>query len=310
VHKLFCLSILFLLMTSCITGIKEDKSTLLIGEWINSHNNEVKLIFKEDGFFEKQRKDVTSDGKFLEKDSTGMLIEVDYGPFQYKVKSINGDSISCDIVGSKNGKVFSKHVFIISDSKLFNLTYKTLPGIENHIDEIGVYYNAANPSADEENGIVEKIILPQGHSGSIHIAYGQKDGAPVELDEWGNRILEVSKNGLLKTKMQEDPMILAMDRFEFYQRDSITGKLSRLRDYQHGEFRTAAYQLKNNSETLMLKHDPDSTAVFVWGFNQSGRKRNINKAFKEIIEGNVLSVEIDTVKNRLRLDWYGNSIEN
>lgn len=306
--------ILFLSITliSFLSACKKEadfKRNQLTGAWEEAFAGQLSIHFAADSLISRYRNGELVGTPNFEKDSSGQLVETNYGPLYFKVDQISNDSIQGRILGSTNQKVFSKNTFILNGDYLTEIRYKTLPGIENHIDEVQCYQRAKSTKSISRKVKQEKIIFPQGLEGFIYIAYGQKDGQKIELDEHGNRILTIPKNGILKTQAIEDPEILATDQFVFYEKDSLSGVLRPYPVYQHGAFRKTAIQLKNQ-ESVTLKYPAESMAMFVWGFNQTGRKRVINKVFGEIIEGNVLSLEIDTVGERLRLDWYTDKIKH
>jgi len=291
----------FLSFFSCGQSSTKITKEQIIGTWIDQHN--VKLEFTSDGYYKKAYPDFSLPNKKLII-KNGKYEEIDFGILEYKLKRRNINSFDLRIIGSKNGLEFSKYTIILKDNNLLRISYKTLPGIENHIDEIGWYVKEGTKIKPVKTKIKEKFIIPKGFNKMIYIAYDQPEGQELIQDADGNRILNIPKNGILKTKFKEIPEIMAFQNYEFYENDQNADSLIKMREFQHEDFQTVFKELRKNKGDIKLKYNPDSTAIFVLGFNQVGRNYIEREIFKERIQGNVLMFEVDTISKVFRLDDY------
>ena len=311
---MFRVIILFIfLFSACQMDQEPDLQSQLIGKWEDVFEDSHRIEFAPNGDFTRYREGQTLDistTTFFEENDNGELLEVNYGQLKYHIHAIQADSIYYSLIGSENNKIYSTGIFLLRQNELLEITYKTLHGIRDHIDEISVYKKVSTTLAPSTPEIVEKIILPEGFIGNIYIAYNQVDGEAISLDSLGNPVLLIPENGRLKTQLSEDPFRLAKQQYEFYERDSITHELSRITVFQHGDLRAIQRKINTGKENVHLYYDLEDTALFVYGFNQVGREYLEQDVFQQRLDGNVLSLEMDTIKERLRIEWYSEKIKN
>jgi hypothetical protein len=152
---------------------------------------------------------------------------------------------------------------------------------KGHIDEIVTFIKNGDDKPQIDTNLKNDIFkLPLNFIGDIFINYNQKGSGNKFYDSQNNRIIEVSKNGLVKTEFEELILPLAFGSYEFE---------SPLRQYSF-----FIQGLIKDTEIKRLKSD--SIYVCVYGYNQIGRNE-INKLFGEGIDGNVLMLKVDTLKN-------------
>ena len=302
-----------LLFSISCSNNQTEKEFSLTGNWINSFDEANKIIITQDGFFDRLLNDKSILDKFtilLEEDQDGNLIEQDYGKLKIQITNISNDSIYYSLIGSNNDKIFNKGIFLFRNDELLEITYKTLHGITDHIDEISLYHRQGNYSNQGDTTRIEKIIVPKGYIGQIYLSYDQQNGKEVQYDSSGNPLLFIQNNGTLKTKLKEDPFVIGKQKYEFYEIDSLTREISKITVFQHGDLRKINQQIKFRNKDIFLNADINQTGLFVYGFNQRGRESLENEIFKEKVYGNILCMEIDTIKERLHLDWYSENINN
>ena len=167
--------------------------------------------------------------------------------------------------------------------------YKQGKGINDHIDEVGLFYKTGTePSMLDFSKEPKTIIaIPEGFIGEFYIAYHQENGSPFLLDAQGNANLKLDWSGILETQLVEDPFRFAKKNEQIH--------------------------YDNSNQPLVLLHqgfadkiDPaipfQSICVFSSGFNQSSREW-LNQKLRKSIEGNVGCYVVDTYKNLLKL-WH------
>lgn len=298
----------FIFCDACEVHTFEDVyKNPIVGIWTAVYNPTSQIEYSADGYFYNCQMDMSEVIHLEEVD--GKYEEIRYGELLFKMGKWQGDSLFLTLIGSENGKELAKDIVILEDDFLVKINYKALPGIEKHIDEMELYRRENSTKMPSFNSF-EKIIIPKGLTGDVMIAYDQKDGQPVQFDAVGNPILEIPKSGVLKTQLKENPMNLAAQRYAFFEKNEVEGTLQPLRNFQHGTYRHLYQKVQNTREAVNLMHHPDSTALFVLGFNQHGRNRDVRKAFGEYLYGNVINFKIDTVKNMFDLYGYSMAVKN
>lgn len=156
---------------------------------------------------------------------------------------------------------------------------------KGHIDEIITFIKQGEGKPQLNNDIVKETFnLPLNFIGDIFVNYNQKGAGNKLVDNQNNRIIEVSDRGLVKTEFKELILSYAFGVFEF--KSPIKRYPFFIQDLM--------------KDTEINKLNPDSVYVCVYGYNQTGRKQ-INKMYGEEINGNVLMLKVDTLKNILKM---------
>ena len=83
-----------------------------------------------------------------------------------------------------------------------------------------------------------------------------------------------------------------------------------MRNFQHEELREIRRKLNQSNGHIFVKYPVDSTALFVYGFNQISRDYLERDYYNQKIEGNIVTFEIDTIGKRLRLRDYSTVLKN
>lgn len=192
---------------------------------------------------------------------------------------------------TSEGSLVIKYNFKYFNDSLFLCNNKTPSGpLKDHIDEINIFTRTKKESNQVNKAIKlksEKFILPDNFYGEFHVNYNQASGQLKKLDDLNNRLIYIENDGLTKTQFKVDPLNYALEKMVFFQNGCIISFFisDRIMNLNETELKTLGYSL-------------DSIYVCVYGFNQIGRKE-INKIFNQKIEGNVLTMKIDTLKNLL-----------
>lgn len=163
----------------------------------------------------------------------------------------------------------------LNDSAMIMLNYKTLEGIENHIDECGLIYRK-NYTYPFNNQYSETHIIPKDFTGKVFINYLNQENCDLE-----NKTFHIPTSGLHKVNCQENIIPNCLGQFRFLNtRNEVIPTIS-IREIKNDEF-----------EKAML----NEIYIITYGFNQTARSL-INESYNEEIEGNVYSYEVDTLKN-------------
>jgi len=274
-----CLLFLFILLLGC----KKEQNPL-IGTWISENYPDSKFVFRNDMTADLIRRgsNFSENGPILEQDTTGQYIEHFYGPLNYQYSIVN-DTYNIDFIGSNNQKIYRSYHAMIHNNALLTFNYKTLPGIENHIDEVGKYLLLGSEKVHHKSKKII-IVIEEGHEGQFHIAYDQKDGVPPVYDDEGNLVLELEGN-ILKTQMKADVLVMIYDGFDFKLRTCDSKQIVDINDINHQHYRSLAHQM-NKTNDVDIQEKDYSFSGFSLGFNQIGRDY-INHIFREEIEGQV-----------------------
>lgn len=258
---LILISFVLIIFSSCNqTKVKSLSIDMIYGDWIGEFNSDVQVIITPDSLFWGIRDRYT--------------IAQNY---QYKISE---DSI---LLFSEDGMII-KLLLMPEKDMLICCSYKT------YIDSFRIDEVMALQKIKDENKLDEIqlqniklhkdiIIVPENQIGIFLIAFSQKDGNEVVLDEAGNRVFTFeSGSNILYSQGKEDIKKLALNQFEVFQK-SESGKLK-------------PYPVLHK---LDLNGDLQETELMaiIEGFNQGGRK-NLNKLVDKDISGNVLWFNIGT----------------
>ena len=260
IRIIFIFSLLFIL-----TSFSADRFK---GEW--NYSDKIKLSFLENDEFRWEARKNTSIAFFgnysIKSDYDSIILHTQWGfSMPYKFQFVN------------NALVLWNEKSNIGETK-------------GHIDEILTFIKNGDDLLQIDNNLKNDIFkLPSNFIGDVFISYNQKGTGNKFYDSHNNRIIEVSKNGLVKTEFEELILPLAFGLYEFE---------SPLRKYSF-----FIQDLIKDTEIKRLK--TDSVYVCIYGYNQTSRTE-INKLYGEKISGNVLMLKVDTLKNILKtMGKYG-----
>jgi|GEM_PF-5034544 len=161
--------------------------------------------------------------------------ETVYGPLKYRY-SVVKDTVKFETYGSLNNKVYRVQGAMREGNTLYIWNYKTLPGIENHIDEVSYYCLDGAKCASTTNRKVT-VIVESGLKGAVHIALGQNDGTPYETDSDGNPVITVDQGTIHKSTLPWHPAYMTHNAFDFVVKDCEDGTLTDLNDWGHDAYR-------------------------------------------------------------------------
>jgi hypothetical protein len=185
-----------------------------------------------------------------------------------------------------------KNLVFVNEYELVQANYKSGEKINDHIDEVGVFYkDKANIDSILQNDkaqIKTNFILPKGFKGGIMLAYNQPVGELSGQEEY----IKIPASGLLKLTQKTDIYRYGKRRFKFYF-DNID---------QQNPKNTEIEVLENNknyTDQELKKYKKDTLYVLPIGYNQLDRE-GINKIFGENIEGDVEMYEVNYFKNLVK----------
>ena len=261
--KFFFLVLAIQLIFSCKTNLEKE----IIGNWecvSNSHNQTYE--FKTDHTYVFRLNEfVTLNGKYK------IIPEM--------------DSL---ILYNEDNKLLVDFIYKIMDNKLLLINYKK----HHHIDEVSLLKRGKDSSSINkginDSGLTT-LLFPKDFRGYVYICYNQELGEEKEFMENGNPILQIPSNGLLKTKLQEDPINFILGKFIFIETNSN-------RINKKTPFFFFTEYIGSLDKLLGKGFNMDSVYVCIYGYNQTSREE-VNKVFQEPIDGNVLMLRVDTLKN-------------
>jgi hypothetical protein len=205
---------------------------------------------------------------------------------RYKVVS-QTDSL---ILYGEDNQVLFDFIYKIKDNHLFLLNYKG----HHQIDEISLLKRENDTSLIEnnkDNKGITTIILPEKFIGLVYLKYNKKVGENIVMDELGNPTIKIPFNGLQIVKLHEDPFNYVLGKFNFVERtrENVDKKLP---------FFFFTEYIGKLDRLLSKGYNMDSIYVCIYGYNQTPREE-LNKVFRQTIDGNVLMFNVDTLKNMI-----------
>ena len=236
-------------------------------------------------------------GKWISADR---LVELSYSEnMQYSISrnyvnlfrgnfciDINGDSV---FVYHIYNDITVKNLLFIDGDELIQANYKSGKGINDHIDEVGVFYrkNVNIDSLFNENSdsIQTNYFLLANFKGMVLMSYNQTDG----IYKGSENNINVPRSGLSKMKNEADINKFIKRRFRFYFKNQ-------------SDYNTEIKVLERNKfydGVELKKYEEDSVYILPLGYNQWGREE-VNKFCKENIKGNVEMFVVDIFKNLIK----------
>jgi hypothetical protein len=268
---------LFLLINIC-SCVKIPSQSKLIGTWSLKENPSSKYVFNENGSF-----------KFLLLDSVEFFHK---NSSRYRLVNISDTlwvytKAKAFYYGEKGLKSYrSKMALQLNGDFLTKITYKGARGIENHIDEYGIWVkHVPYPVKVDYKGSKIIYIIPEGFKGEVWIAFNQEDGVLPIYDSLGNPMLMIPECGILQTTIREDAFATANKHYTIISTNQ-KDQLSPLETFDKFD-RNVSYDDSTCCET-------NKTYAFMEGFNQTSREDINENIFGKPISGNVMNFYIGT----------------
>lgn len=126
------------------------------------------------------------------------------------------------------------------------------------------------------------------------MAYGERDTDSISLDENGNRLITVPRNGLFLTSDEPWPLQFMKRRFEAYRMDSTDQDAVPVNWIFADELSDL-----NRDSTLRASYDLNALYLIPWGYNQIARS-SLHERIDRRVSGNVEFFRIDTLKNLIQ----------
>ena len=272
-----------------------------LGAWTSDSNKGYEIEFTPTGLFFEYHKGEKTTYKGMKYDSNEMMIEVDYGELQYKAKAVaESDSTIIQLIGSKNKQIYREKMLLrCKGNKLVVVIYKTLPGIENHIQVASLFTRKGAQHQPIEGLARWHFILPAAlDKDLITIAFNQKDGEPCDVNSQGEAVIRIPSNGILKTQLREDAWVILNGNIRFsIEKD---GKLSPIPTLQASDRARIYHEVRDPKlKSINIVHHPDQRVAICSARFNPGRKRVVNPLFGEEIKGNVNSFSVSNYRKEL-----------
>lgn len=274
----------------------------LIGKWVSPYNQDTYWEFTSDKNVNYLRDGREWPGNVEIMVSRGGIEykSTTFGPLHYKYQK-SKDTIKFETFGSLNNLNWMKYAALRDDNILYIWNYKTLPGIENHIDEVS-YFCLEGKTCPSQTSRKITVVIETGLAGAVHIAFNQRDGIPPEFDQNDNPVIRINQGTIHKTQLPWHPAYMTHNAFDFVVKDCETGALTDINDWGHDAYRKKAINMLK-SDTVTFKTSDYSLSAFSYGFNQYGRT-DLDYEFGEYLSGQVASFGIDYLTDRYEYKEY------
>ena len=281
---------------------EDTASNLLLGKWISSYADDTYWDFQSDRFVNYYR-----DGKQWPGNNEMMISKfgergksTTFGPLRYEYQILL-DTIKFQTYGTVNNQIWRRYGTLQEGNILYVWNYKTLPGIENHIDEVS-YYCLDGKSCPSKTKKKITVIIESGLEGTVHISFAQKGGVPCEYDADGNPIIRVDQGTIHKTQLQWHPAYMTHDAFDFKVIDCKHGTITDINDWGHNEFGNKAGEMFR-TDSVDFKVKDYELSAFSLGYNQYARDM-LDYEFGEYLSGQVASFSIGYLKDQYSYKNY------
>lgn len=263
---------LFLVLVSliqiCFPSVQTNDG--IIGKWYCiSNNNGLIYEFKSDNHFS------------IYKPNSPLLIE---GKFE-----VDCDSNKIMLYGKG---VSIHYTFQFNDDQLILIDYKIFKEQIGHfavLKKVGSPPGSISKDISKDKG--QQIVLPYLFHGLVYICYGQNDGSKKVYANDNSPLINIPADGFLQTQFKEDPFNLIKGNISFLTNDS-NNIWHKIPSFQFDKY------IDNYEDLINQGFKEDSVYVCLYGYNRA-RRNDINKQFKKTIEGNILFLKVDTLKNLL-----------
>ncbi len=182
-----------------------------------------------------------------------------------------------------------KCLYYILEDKLVQINFKKGIGIDNHIDEIGVFLKKQNQKFEStqlcQSCKTANYLLPSDFRGSIFISFNPSSSHKLNLDSI--LVQRISKNGILESDYNINISRFIDRKFKFFQEDLNSEKKIELEVIDI---------FKRFTEEELNKIDPNKVFILPIGYNQ-GNRDELNSIFGKNIVGNIECYEVNTFKN-------------
>ena len=299
--------VLGLSLFSCIEEI-ETSSNPLLGKWVSPYSDNTYWDFLSEKSVNNYRNGKERPGNVEIMTNRGgqEYISTIFGPLHYRYR-LSSDTTKFETYGSLNNKTWMKYAAMREDNILYIWNYKTLPGLENHIDEVSYYCLSGNICPSKTDRKVT-VIVESGLEGNVHIAFGQKDGTPCQFDKDGNPIIRVDQGSIHKTTLPWHPAFMTHNAFDFLVEDCADGSLLDINDWGHDAYRKKATGM-SQTDTVTFGSEDYSLSAFSFGYNQFGRT-DLDYEFREYISGQVASFTIGYLADQFVYKEYMKSVKS
>ena len=290
-----------LAFNSCQSEVEKTIPPLL-GKWVSPYNESTFWKFQSEKFVKHLREgqERPGNGEVMVSRGGEPYASTIYGPLNYRYKQ-TGDTIKFETYGSLNDLIWMRYGAMREDNIMYLWNYKTLPGIENHIDEVS-YFCLEGKTCPSQTSRKITVVVESGLAGAVHIAFNQRDGIPPEFDQDGNPVIRVNQGTIHKTQLPWHPSYMTHNAFDFVVKDCETGALTDINDWGHDAYRKKAIDMLK-SDTVTFKTSDYSLSAFSYGFNQYGRT-DLDYEFGEYLNGQVASFSIDYLSDRYEYKEY------
>lgn len=295
------ISCLWLLLVSCNKN-KSIHDNPIKGKWVSAHSSETYWNFtsEENVTYTYKGKQIPGNETYTINLSDKTYEETVYGPLKYKYY-INRDTIKFETYGSSNNKTFARYGAMRNANKIYIWNYKTLSGIEHHIDEVSWYCLEGTTCTNDPSKKIT-VIIDEDLKGAVHISFNQKDGIPYKNDKDNNPIITIDQGSIHKTTLPWHPSYMTENAFDFKIRKCETGDLANINDWGNDAYRKKVSDMRQ-SDTVTFKTEDYSLSAFSLGYNQYGRDL-LDYEFGEYLNGQVASFSIDYLSDRYEYKEY------
>lgn len=274
--------LLLFIANSCRQPDSNNTKADFTGRWTNAGQPTHQVEFGADGSFS-----IFQDGKPL---GNGQLEAL-----TYEISWEQHDTTA--IIRMKGlAEPFARYRLKKRGRRLILISMKEGEAWKDHIDEVLVFLPTELESTkglDAYPGKMprQQFLFPEGFTGPISIAYGQKLGEKAEFDAQGRPLFNIPADGMFETQVPEDPVAFALGAMQFCYTAAKGGGQRVIPLVPTDVIRPVGEAPAAGSG----QYHPDSVYVWAMGYNQLGRT-NINRLFGKAVEGNVGMFGVDTLR--------------
>jgi hypothetical protein len=193
----------------------------------------------------------------------------------------------------ENSKTAIKCTFQVKDDFLMLVIHKD---IENQIDEILLLKKQSTKQNDisKVDFHTLKFLVPDGFIGNIYINYNHPKGSNIQYGAHENSIIRIPSSGKVITQDNINVFSYITKNLEFEYETS----LEKIPFFIFNEYTNRLDDLLDKGFSI------DSTCICLYGFNQIPRE-DIDEIYNKKIDGDVLMLSVDTLKNLIHNPYIG-----